>query len=90
MSPLSCPVAPATDGPFSSPHYLCGHHWLLSSPQSLASEMLLVSSLRLQRCNKALYTTVIVNCNTNGWILIDDVNQPNLLSVSLCRNAPQM
>lgn len=43
---LPCPVAPATGGLFSSPHYLCGHHWLLSTPQSLASEMLPVSSLR--------------------------------------------
>lgn len=75
MSPLSLPPWLLRLMVRFLPHYLCGHHWLFP-PQSLASEMLLVSSLRLQRCNKALYTTVTVNCNTNGWILIDDVNQP--------------
>lgn len=50
---------------------------LISSPRSLASETILQSSLRFPRCfapwrcNKALY--VAVKCNTNGWILIDDV-----------------
>lgn len=48
----------------------------VSSPRSLASETILKSSLRFPRwfapwrCNKALY---VVKCNTNGWILIDDV-----------------
>lgn len=49
----------------------------VSSPRSLASETILKSSLRFPRqfapwrCNTALY--VVVKCNTNGWISLDDV-----------------
>lgn len=69
----------------SSPLFIFVVCLLIFSPQSPASETISKSSLGSPRCfaswrcNKALYA--FVKCNTNGWILIDNIYHWHLLSV---------